>query len=86
MEQNYFICHEKKRWNVKHVMRKGEFGSLWSESLGFKCNTLIMFGPNKLLLWFVESCHIYAIPTKGLRNITFNDKLSIKFYRYKKEP
>jgi hypothetical protein len=44
-----------------------EFGSPWSESLGFKCNTLIMFGPNKVLFWFIDSYQIYAIPTKGLR-------------------
>jgi hypothetical protein len=25
--------------------KKSEFGNLWSEYLGFKCGTLIMFGP-----------------------------------------
>jgi len=37
-------------------------------------------------IWFTESCNIFAIPTKGLRSITFNNNLSMKFYTTKKKP
>jgi hypothetical protein len=37
--------------NTRHEKNeeKGEFGSPWSESLGFKCDTLIMFELKKKL-------------------------------------
>jgi hypothetical protein len=41
--------------------------------------------PNKIKFWFAKPCHIYAIPTKGLKSTTFNDNFSIKFYTYIKK-
>jgi hypothetical protein len=32
-----------------------------------------------------KSYHIFTIPTKGLKNITFNNRFSMKFYTYIKE-
>jgi len=37
------------------------------------------------IFWFTKPCSIFAIPTKGLRSITFNDYFSMKFYTNKKE-
>jgi hypothetical protein len=36
-------------------------------------------------IWFTEPYNIFTIPTKGLRSITFNNNLSMKFYTNKKE-
>jgi hypothetical protein len=40
----YKISHGKNE-------KKCEFGSPWNESLGFKCGTLIMLGPQAYLLF-----------------------------------
>ncbi len=47
MEQNSFIWHKKwVKCKTSHgKSEEGEFGSLWSESLRFKCGTLIMLEP-----------------------------------------
>jgi len=37
-------------------------------------------------IWFTELCSIFAIPTKGLKNITFNDNCPWNFTQTKKEP
>jgi hypothetical protein len=37
------------------------------------------------IIWFVKSCHIFAIPTTWLRSTTFNDKNFMNFYTYIKE-
>jgi hypothetical protein len=38
----------KHKTNHMKNEEKGEFGSPWSESLGFKCDSPIMFG---LIMW-----------------------------------
>jgi hypothetical protein len=63
LEQNYFIQHEKKRWNVRHVIgkvkKKKEFGNLRNEFLCFKWGTPIMLGPIGQYEW----SHHSTMPT-----------------------
>ncbi len=63
MEQNYFIRHEKKRWNIRQVMGKMKNKiKLWSprnESLCFKWGTPIILGPIGQYEW----SHHSTMPT-----------------------
>jgi len=44
----YMKKRVKHKTHHRKSEEKGEFGSPWSESLRFKCDTLIMFGP---IIW-----------------------------------
>jgi len=51
------------------MKKKGEFGSLWSESLGFKFGTPIMLGPWNQTLWTISNkVHIKMLATSSILN------------------
>ncbi len=44
----FWLTWEKKVIGHGKCEKKGEFGSPWNESLGFKCGTPIMLGPKSI--------------------------------------